>query len=255
MARGCQEVIVAVAVGPVELSDLRAHGFVLAGEDEAALLVLPGDTVEGVELVQAQLPAHAGPGDREELVDDLGHGDQRRAGVKGEAGLVDPAGATTRRRLRLQHRHLHPGGRQPDGHSKAPQARSNHDGMHLTAGARRSEGRDRHPTHGAGSAGSALPRQYGGSPRSPSSTLRAWKTRVPSQVTGCSRMVTTGWRSRRARRSRRATSPPRPTSEPTRPLLSPSTTAKGKRMRGRRKTVTMPSMPMRATARELPAQV
>ena len=127
------EAVEATGILRRDARDLRPHGVEVrvAGQ---RLTVVEADLVEGVDRPQVHVIGQAPPGDLPQLLQQVGRGDDGRAGIEGEAVLAEDIGAAARAIQLLQHRHPVAAGAQPHRGGQPTKARADDHGMRSAIG-------------------------------------------------------------------------------------------------------------------------
>ena len=122
------EGLVAFDVAGRNAADFLAHegGIARAGHHRA---VMEADVVEGIERLQRHVIGERGTGERPQLLEDEGGGDDGGAGIEGEAVLAEHRGAAARLLQLLEHADAVAPRAQPDRRGEPAQAAADHGGM------------------------------------------------------------------------------------------------------------------------------
>jgi hypothetical protein len=126
--RVLDELFVALDVVRVELGDLREEALVVSHVIERPA-IREHDTVEGVDRDEVEVVSSVFAEKLEQLVEEVGSGDDRRAGVEVKALACERSSSPARLIARLDDGDAMAHGVQTSRGSKASKACSNHDGL------------------------------------------------------------------------------------------------------------------------------
>ncbi len=124
------EAPIALDVGRVALGDLGVQ-LVLVVDVVEDVAVLPDQSVERIDGQQLDIVLDPAAAEREQLLQAVGIGDHRRAGVEGEALVLPDIGAAAGLLAALEDGDVEARGLQPDGQGQPAKSRADHGGLGL----------------------------------------------------------------------------------------------------------------------------